>query len=316
MQRLAWLAILAALCCSGVFANVVISCSYDPNNVIPTYTQNNCVGPNFATWNETVDWRTAFGAADNVTHNVTGGTGPTVATNGWVTSFPGGVGLTISLGPNKTGGSTLNRADNTVFACGTTSSDCGYPNGNGMQFAAQLDPNITTFSGHFNSLDVNNPAVYTDFLGFGDHLLGTNGTPMNIAVASGWFLTSAGFDISTRISSDFTARIDAYDGTNYLGSYGISTSGGAGGDCASLHTLGNGGFSPPIPCNDAPFIGISGAHITNLVVYTNDTHGFYIDTLSGALQEDPLGAPEPSTVWMFCSAFGALVIARSRLARR
>jgi hypothetical protein len=172
----------------------------------------------------------------------------------------------------------LQRADNTAFAWDGT--QWTFPD-----FIA--NESITTFLGHFGA-----PATPTDTPRFGDSLVGVIGnSPLTINFSSP--VLSAGFRVSSKSLSDFTATLQAFDSqNNLLGTYAIVAT-GLGGGCDGLGVL----DPNPHPCNDAPLLAFlknpntpNVPQIAKLVVSTNDNNGLFIDSL---FVQD---VPEPAAI--------------------
>jgi hypothetical protein len=183
------------------------------------------------------------------------------------------------------------------------------------------------FPGHFDSQPVNGGYPYAVPTGDpGDILVGLR---LNGAVGNKAMLLSfgaAGFDnigfrVSSRVDTDFTLRVQVFanaDGSgallydtltdlSYNGFYS-----GVGGTCASLTPA---PLSDPVPCNDAPFLGLlnfeGAAH--SIVVSTSDTNGFYIgQVFAGADSE----TPEPGTFLLGSCGLAALIGAQRRYRRK
>ncbi|PWU10097.1 MAG: hypothetical protein C5B51_05065 [Terriglobia bacterium] len=231
--------------------------------------------------NDPVDWFGAFGEATGAP-----GTIPNTTSNHAVNITLGSVGL-------------LQRADNTIYAW--DGSSWTFPD-------AIAGQSVSTFAGHFGA-----PTGMTP--GFGDNLLGVLG-PNALTISFSSPVTSAGFYISSRSLTDFSATLQAFDGqNNLLGTYSLVAS-GLGGVCSGLASL-----NPnPQPCNDAPllaFLGQDPTHptISRIVAWTSmnnglaDSNGFFLDTL---FIEDGSNVPEPSVILMLGSGLCVLGMLRRR----
>jgi len=141
-------------------------------------------------------------------------------------------------------------------------------------------------------------------------LLGTtNGNgPIDLSLSQG--VTAFGVDISTLNATSFTATLQAFNGSNLVGTYYVDAA-GYGGLCASLSANPSVGGTG---CNDAPFIGIGGlGPITNVVLsVTDDSTGnaasFAIDTVQ--LNAGTVTTPEPGAMALIGCGLGALVLRR------
>ncbi len=144
-------------------------------------------------------------------------------------------------------------------------------------------------------------------------LLGTtNGTdPIQLAFSSS--ISAFGVDISALNAADFTALIQAYNGTTLLGSYYVDAK-GYGGTCASLNMMPSAGGAG---CNNAPLIAIGNlGPITKIVLgvtddSTGDPTGFAINTLQF---QNPSGGgvPEPASFLLFGCGIALLVWRRKK----
>jgi hypothetical protein len=279
---------------------------------------------------DTLDWGdsvangglgTAVAVSGVNPHNVYGGTGLTPGTPTWdAYTAQNEVGVHASLGPGYQGGDPgqLARVDNAKYACNDVNvGNCAA--GIHWAFPSSLVPGIQTFAGHFAAVDINNPVFYTAPHGFGDHLLASLNGEGPISLTFDQALSGVGFEISTRTLHEVQAEILAYDGANLLGAYGIDVTyngvagTGPGGACATLS------LSPPnnVACNDAPFIAITGTHITSIVVVTTDSAGFFISTLYANAGPPPIpGIPEPSAVLLIGGGLAAIALLRGRRSAR
>jgi len=238
-----------------------------------TVVSTACVTQSQIFTSDPVNWLTAFGPADQ---NPTPGP--------WQTSN-NGVNITLSSA------GLLQRAQNTVFAW--DGSEWTLPD-----FVS--GDQVNTFQGQFGA-----PSAPSATPNFGDALVGVVGpSPLTISFSAP--VLSAGFMISSKTLSNFTATLQAYDSNNnLLGTYSILN--GVGGVCTGLGTV------PPTPCNDAPFVGFLGqnpqAQISTLVVSTNDTNGMFLDSL---FVQDSQAVPEPSVIFLMGSGLCVIGLFRRR----
>ena len=198
-----------------------------------------------------------------------------------------------------TSGTTyISRVDNTqyVWASSVASWDApGDPQVSG-------DPNFLHYAGQFVAPTQEAQSSEAQG-GWGTYLLGptaSNGSagssPLIFYFNQG--VAGVGFNISTVSAStsatntNFTAEIDAFNGSHLLGSYFL-TANGLGGYCASVESF----LNDPTSCNDAPFIGFSSTtnNITKITIDAIDStgnFGFFLANM--VLKEDaPPQTPEP-----------------------
>jgi hypothetical protein len=177
---------------------------------------------------------------------------------------------------------------------------------NGSSWVNPGFANVASFAGHFNSASSTSSAP-------GDHLLkDTTGTPLELT-----FLTEPAHGVWFRIASLagtnslFVAKVQGFDaGGHALGSYTLTEGGsyGSGGTCTSLSSY------PPVPCNDAPYVGFYDplGRISSIYVSVFDPGnlnvpiGFAIDSL---FIED---APEPAVPLMVGGGLAAIALFRRR----
>jgi hypothetical protein len=258
----------------NLHASGVIAC-FDGVNGDPTTlragacaTQNN-----FSTLppNDSLDW-SALGSSLNNTFT------PSV-NNPWQAVTNGGITAGLNIGPGFTGGPTLERVDNGFLYD---------PSGTGTWIPIPSTL-ANMFGGHFNSLPNTGAGAP-----YGDHLVGfADGQgPLLIQFSRG--INSVGFYISTKNTVSVDATIKAYNVPNPttsdipILSYRVTDTLGGGENCAGL------GNSPPVPCNDAPFLAIDALsnQFSSIVISTTDTNGFFMDGLYiGAAAEIPEPAP-------------------------
>jgi hypothetical protein len=224
-------------------------------------------------FSDTIDWQNTFGTADQNAHNVT--------TSGiWQGVTDGGVQVGATFGPTYSGVKNILLQDNfkLVFD-GTTWV---------LPFTGPY-ANYFGYAGTFNAPP--NPDAGTP----GDHLLTTPGGSGALELQFGTAIQGALFRISTPTSGDVNATVAAYSVINPtsadvpLMTYTINAHATLGtnnpaGTCDAL------GLVPPIPCNNAPYIGIDTGllNIRSLVISTPD-NGLFID---GVFLDE---APEPGT---------------------
>ena len=265
------------------------------------------------TGNDNLNLYQAFGSASQAPINV--GTTPLAAhsANGVQVSMslgPGGQTMQSGLVEDATNTTYLSREDNTQWIYATD----GYGD---YAWDTPGDPGITpsfhAYAGQFNAPTA--PVVGTEASGaWGDYLIGptsaTGGNgigTMDINFSQdGRGVAGVAFDISTVSTSadtNFTAEVDAYNGTTLIGSYRINVT-GMGGLCPTL------GPSPnPKPCNDAPMLAIMDPPrqtITQVRVFGLDAtgdRGFLIGNLSIMDAPEIPGTPEPGTTFMTGGAF-------------
>lgn len=240
-----------------------------------TVVSTACVTQSQIFTSDPVNWMAALGSADQNPSS-----GP------WQTSN-NGVNITLSSA------GLLQRAQNTVFAW--DGSEWTLPD-----FIA--NDQVNTFQGQFGA-----PSAPSATPNYGDALVGVVG-PSSLTINFSAPVLSAGFMISSKTLSNFSATLQAYDANNnLLGTYNIWN--GTGGVCAGLGVL-----NPnPTACNDAPFVGFIGqnsqSQISSLVVSTNDTNGMFIDSL---FVQDSQAVPEPSVIFLMGSGLCVIGLFRRR----
>lgn len=180
----------------------------------------------------------------------------------------------------------------------------------GACLSSSNTPYLLTFQGPFD-FDKSTSTIYGNgSLDANTALLGTtNGTgPIDLSFSAG--VTAFGVDISGLSATSFTATLQAFDGSNSVGTYYIDAA-GYGGLCASLSLKPSQGGNG---CNDAPFIGIGNlGPITNVVISVTDDStgnaaGFAIDTV--LLKSANVQTPEPGAVVLIACGLGAIVVRR------
>jgi hypothetical protein len=274
---------------SGVLgAAGITSCMFDGSlpsqNADPCYQAGTFFTTPLALAPVTLDWGTAFGKAD-IPNSLSASLTTNIA----------GVTVGVSVDPDF----TLRRVDNEVFVWDPNIGAWVTPEGSG-------DSNIhadNTYDGHFNA-----PGSSAQ-TGDGAHLLDMNGAgsymlTFNRGINSAGLLLSSE---SAAFDSNFDATIQAYGQAGSLGgvgpllaTYRISTT-GVGGQCDSLNN------NPPVPCNDAPFIGIrapgniDSPQIYKIVISATSGVGNVESLALGSLQFAELAAPEPSAIFL-CGA--------------
>lgn len=277
------------------------------------------------TGNDNLNLYQAFGSASQAAINV--GTTPLTAnsTNGVQVSMslgPGGQTMQSGLVEDATNTSYLSREDNAQWIYSTDGyGDYGWdtPGDPG------ITPSFHSYAGQFNAPTA--PVIGTEANGaWGDYLIGPTSSTGGYGVGTmdinfsqgGQGVAGVAFDISTvSTSSDtnFSAEVDAYNGTTLIGSYRINVT-GMGGLCPTL-----GPHPNPVACNDAPMLAIvDPPHqtITQVRVFGLDAtgdHGFLIGNLSIMDAPEIPGVPEPGTTFMTGGAFLLLIAygARRRL---
>ncbi len=200
--------------------------------------------------------------------------------NPWQAVSNGGMTVGLNIGPGFSGNSTLERVDN------------GFLYNSGGSWIPIPVTLASRFDGHFNS--VPNAGSGTPY---GDHLVGFNRAQGPLLIQFSSPIASIGFNISTKVTFAVDATVRAYSVANPTSSdipilsYRVTDTGGGGaaGSCPGLYQ------TPPVPCNDAPFLAVesSTAQIRSVVISSTDDRGFYIDSLFiGA--EGPSTVPEPA----------------------
>jgi hypothetical protein len=270
----------STLVCSGTSAQVIA-----------------CYNNDLALFNDFLDWGTsiASGGLGSALQSSSNPYDP--AANGpWTGHSTNDVQVSASLGPGYTGTGDLVRADNLAMI---------YDSDLGQFWFARLVPGYATeqyFRGHFASADSSSYAGQIP----GDHLIGTwePSTNAPLMLSFNDDLSGVGFRISAKTLSTFDVTLEAFDVSNPsatttpIGTYSFDGLTG-GGDCADLASL------TPVPCNDAPFVGIAGlSGIRSIVITTNDVQGLYVDTLS--LHDTPASVPEPGG--MILMGFGLVAV--------
>lgn len=251
--------------------------------------------PSFS-FTESIDWETAYGTANQAPLAAGGPANsttydPVAAGSPWIApATSSGLVVGATFGSSYSGSSVISRVDN--FAKVIV--------GDGFKLASREAEYAAwqTYAGTFGAasdLSATSP---------GDHLLGTASGVGGFELQFNRGVSGVMFRISTPTSGDVNATVAAYGMLNPtaldtpLMRYTINAHANSGptpgGTCATL-------FDPalimPIPCNNAPYIGLqTGANnIRSLVISTPDgAGGLYIDTLYLSEAFDP-SVPEPST---------------------
>jgi hypothetical protein len=274
----------------------------------------------------TLDWQTAFGRANDANslapntdnpHNLDGTNGTSKGATPWTTIIDGvKVGVTVGddfTPANGPAGRFLARVDNEAFVWDPSISHWVIPE-------SSSDTSIFTsftYPGHF---DAPGAPAGTPQTGSGAHLLemyngiGTGFGTGSYVINFDKGISAAGLLVSVRgltgtATIDFDATITAFDKNGgFLATYVINTA-AVGGVCASVNTTNNPNNSP-VPCNDAPFIGVrapgslSSQQIYQIVITATTGVGTQLvkdSVLLDSLQFDVFVAPEPAAVFL-CGA--------------
>jgi hypothetical protein len=310
----------------------IYQCSFNAG----AFTTTGCYSTTaFTSTNDFLDWGApapnGFGAATSLaTHDITSSPWTTSSNNGAVT-----VGVSQNSNPSP---GTVERVDNfTVIPDGAGGwTNSGFP--------------VSSYDGRFNSLTNPlpppvNSTQYNSALTpyYGDHLIGYQSSIGNsILLTFSQPVYAVGFRISSRSNTQTTlqspgnlvqdVRVAAYNTMSpglatapYL-SYELQDPTGFG----TCSTSTPGRLQPnPIPCNDAPYIGIdsssalftsaplqslpSSPWISSVVISSADLNGFFIDELfiqdvdpngGTGLPGDGGGAPEPATTVLMAGGLG------------
>jgi hypothetical protein len=269
----------------SVKAAGIISCYAASNTAAVPTTATACLSQ--VNFNDTLQWNSsAIGLPMDSNTNSSFTPGPGTP---WIVPSSGNawgvLGVGVNAGPGFSGSALLLE----TFESGRV-----YNTG-GANWAKLTSVGIRAFEGHFNSSS--DPLSPTTA---GDYVMGFAAAagPMQLSFDSP--IGALGFYISTRSGFPSTtnpgtrpvdATIRAYTLDPLLGgvpilSYRVTDTGG-GGMCASLNTV----TGQPIPCNDAPFIGINGGGqlFNYITITTTDSTGFFISSL--AIEEVPEPAP-------------------------
>jgi hypothetical protein len=285
-------------------ATVILSCNLN-GSALPS---GSCYSLQNFSFNETLDWQSAYGTADDTSPN-NPNYNPVTSGGPWLAALtPSGLQVGSTFGPTYGGTNLISRIDNfgLVF--------------NGTDWVFPFDPSVPAynnwqnFNGTFDApVDPNNPNTGPT----GDHLLSTSGGTGALELQFSRGISGALFRISNGTSGDVDATIAAYGVLNpsatdiplmtYTIHATLSGDGSTpGGVCASLYN------DPPTPCNTAPYIGITGGGLSNIrsvVISTPTASGVYIDTLYLSDAE----VPEPST-FVLTGVVGILaILARRRM---
>ena len=243
----------------------------DPNVLRAAPCANQVSFSNLAT--DFLDWG-ALGSSQANTYDPSAN-----SNNPWQAVSNGGITVGLNIGPGFTGNSTLIRVDN------------GFLYFNGSFWTPIPVALASMFQGHFDSIpDAQSGTPY------GDHLVGFNSAQGPLLIQFSGPLMSVGFNISSKVLLGVDATVKAYSVLNPTSSdipilsYRVTDTGGGGasGSCPGLYQ------SPPVPCNDAPFLGIesASAQIRSILISSTDDRGFYIDSLYLGTEQ----VPEPAAV--------------------
>lgn len=270
----------STLVCSGTSAQVIA-----------------CYNNDLALFNDSLDWGASIANGGLGSALLSSSNPYDPAANGpWTAHSTNDVQVSVSLGPGYTGTGDLLRADNLAMIYDPALGYFWFPS----LVAGYTDEQ--SFRGHFASPDSSSYAGQTP----GDHLIGTfnpsGNAPMLLSFNED--LSGLGFRISARTLSTFDVTLEVFDvsnptaSTTPIGTYSFTGLTG-GGDCAGLSSI------APVPCNDAPFVGITGfGGIRSIVVTTNDKQGLFIDALS--LHDSSASVPEPGG--MILVGFGLVAV--------
>ena len=168
------------------------------------------------------------------------------------------------------------------------------------------------FAGHFNSTTGTPPPGAPA----GDHLLElSNGGPLELTfltdpVYGVWFEIAA---LSGSANTLFVAEVQTFDSSgDSLGTYRLTeTANGTGGICPSL------GIRPPVPCNDAPYVGFYDpqGRITSVYISVYNVGsptvpiGFAIDSL---YVDEGSSVPEPAIPLLIGTGLAAMALYRRK----
>jgi hypothetical protein len=313
IRLLTTLAAAAVLTASLGHASTVISCSGDKTAV------NSCMNSNLPSFTTRLDLGAVAGDStlnNNYNHNVV-----------WSTSnvLPG---MNISVSDQGTGaGEGLVRAYDLAYYLLGGEWTPGSVSSNVLPYGGY-------FPGHFNSASDPNasPAQPVGDLLLGLKLNSGSGAVPSMLLsfgASGF--DNIGFRVSSILASNFTLRVQVFANTTGTGTPLYDTLSdhtinwnfvGAGGTCASLTPNLGAGQPNPVPCNNAPFIGLEAFNGTahSIRISTNDAGGFYIGNIYAGTSRfgpgTPSDAPEPGTVFLGSGGLALLIVAQRRYRRR
>lgn len=264
------------VCATGITGCTLNSTSLNLNQCYNTNT--------FFTTPLTVNWGTAFGPADISATNPHG----VGALNPWMTNIAG-VNVGVDVGGDFSGSSSpkLARINNEAYVWDPNSQ-------------SWIPPSGLAYPGHFDA-----PSAPSAGPVNGDSLLEMYNGSGSFVITFDQGMSSVGLLLSilgNGFNTNFDATIKAYDQhSNLLSIYGINTV-GVGGGCMGLNNPGV-NYSNPVPCNDAPFIGVrsanarSGPQIYKIVI-TATTGGIMDSLLLDSLSFQESSAPEPAVVFL------------------
>jgi len=298
----------------GVCATGITGCMLNSQSL----NLNQCYNPNTFFGNAlNVDWGSAFGQANNNLtdpHSINN-LGP------WVTNV-GGVNVGVTYDPTNFSSAIgaspkLARINNEAYVWDPNSSFWSNPKSVATTVADHAD---FVFDGQFAAPA--QPGVVAD----GAHLLELYQATGSIVITFDQGQTAVGLLVSvsgSAYNTDFNAVIKAYDKNSLLlATYSITTT-GDGGRCAGLSNPGTTGGNP-VPCNDAPFIGIqapgtlSSQQIYKLVLTATDPNTGVVDPLlldTLDIQEG-VTLPEPAVILLCGTGLVLIGVLRLKATRR
>lgn len=274
--------LFAFILVGNLSATVVLTCGFNGGPL----SGSGCYSLPTFSFNETLDWQTAYGSADSGAHSTT--YNPVTSGGPWLAAATDS-GLTVGadFGPTYSGTNVISRLDN--FALVNVEGNWVLP------FTTGAYADWQNWAGTFDA------APDAGVGATGDHLLSTSGGmgALELQFSSG--ISGALFRISNGTTGDVDATVAAYSVLHPIATdvpimtytiHATSLDGTApGGNCAGLSN------SPtPIPCNTAPYIGISTGGLLNirsLVISTPSATGVFLDTL---YLDDGMATPEPGTM--------------------
>jgi hypothetical protein len=324
MQRVFRLVLFLSLAAAPLHALGIYQCSYNAG----AFTTAGCYGTTaFVSTNDFLDW-----GAPNPS-----GLGQALPSNHqnvpWTTNTNGGIGVGISQISNPNS-SDVQRVDNLAVI----------PNGSGGWTNVGIP--VTSFNGHFDALPdatTQYNSVATPY--YGDHLIGFSSSNASILLTFTQPIYAVGFRISARSNSQTTIQtgtgaavqdltVQAFNTANptiatlpFL-SYELQDPDGFG-TCSGLTPTGPRAPNP-VPCNDAPYIGIDSTNsmftstplqalpgspwISSILISSTDPVGFYIDELFIQNAGVSTDTPEPATPLLIGSglAIAALLFKKRR----